>query len=325
MSVQFPDVIATIYASKSTPKIKAGDLNGMQAEIVRLWNALRRNDVHIDDDFLGTTISTSKWQISTGVSLVDDSSVSTGNGAVQLQSTTVNATPTIRTSSGIELGDRDFRLYARVRYTVANTSGVFQLQLRNNLDSIYVDIHSTNGSNWTGEAFGQPSLGGTPYTTDLGIAPSTSYQDLEIIRQSGVLSWRINGSECGTPTSIPDAWPGEIFVNCFRTTSDCTLLCDKLAFWAPRAPISGTAGGFFTGAHVEGTDIAFTPSTSLPVTWTFVTAFPAASDYNVYASVEEVSSFTGDPVPGFQIVKSAGSVQIYPNVAFTGTVHFEAR
>lgn len=181
-----------------------------------------------DDDFLGDTLNRSKWLAASvsgtgAVSVVGAATDAAGMGALQLAPGT--GTATVNTQTFLLTG-RKFRLAALMRYSAFTTGdygiGVYWLAAGNRLQFI-----TQNAGNW------QAWYGTTPTTQTLAVAPSTSYQLLELVYDGTTAYWYIDGVlKYSVAFALGTA--AQAYISVGSSGSACTAFCDVVKFWADR-------------------------------------------------------------------------------------------
>ncbi len=167
-------------------QIPAGDMNDIQDEIVDLWKNVNGSRFDLYDDFCGSAISTSNWKTThAGVTVVDSGTDNKAMGSLQLAATAGNTTPYVY-SSDVLIGTRAFRAMWLMRYATL-TTGDIDVGLLINAGTNRLQFDTTNGGNWAAW------YGAGPTIQTLGVAPSTSYQRLELIYDGTTAYWYIDG------------------------------------------------------------------------------------------------------------------------------------
>jgi hypothetical protein len=181
-----------------------------------------------DDDFLGDTLNRSKWLAASvsgtgAVSVVGAATDAAGMGALQLAPGTGTATVSTQT---FLLTGRKFRLAALMRYSAFTTGdygiGVYWLAAGNRLQFI-----TQNAGNW------QAWYGTTPTTQTLGVAPSTSYQLLELVYDGTTAYWYIDGV-LKHSVAFTLGTAAQAYISVGASGTACTAFCDVVKFWTDR-------------------------------------------------------------------------------------------
>lgn len=168
-------------------KIAAQTIDDLQDTAIVLHNAVRGKGYVRRDEFDGDALDTFRWSdtvTGSGSLTVIDDHAAGGFGALKHAVTATGITD-IR-SRYLPIGANDFWFHARVRKVNATLGNIIVgIHSLDAAEPAY--FHCTSGGNWFS------LIGAT--NTDLAVAISTTYQRLDIVRASGVVSVRINGVE----------------------------------------------------------------------------------------------------------------------------------
>jgi hypothetical protein len=198
----WPFTPLTTYVANSVPAIKASDLNDLQAQDNNAALALWHKDFSIAEDFTGTAISDSLWDLQVADIAIVDDSANGASGAVELNTT--NNTY-FRTTALGSIGTADFRYYARLRW-VTKTTALAIVGLWNPTGPVYRAAFTAGSAqtNW------QASCGAT--SVDTGVAAvNATYKDFYIQRDAGEVTFYIDDALVATisyATSFTDAKAG---------------------------------------------------------------------------------------------------------------------
>jgi hypothetical protein len=315
----FPDVLATSYASGSTPVVKAADLVAMQMEHVREWRALRGADFLIADDFLGDTLNRSIWLASSGLAIQPD--VAAG----ALGSALIPASGSLTTQL-LALGTLDFRLMVAMRfpnYAALTTATDLFIYLLNNGSNVigFRIVRDPNVRNIQIAAYGAsgwPAL--YPPGVDTGMpVPVATYGRLEIRRSGALWTFLINDVLVYSLTyagSASDAFS-------FNIISDGAMQAqiDFFKLHVIRQPVSSATVAQVLGAHAESKTVTFNGTQDyVDLVWT--NPF-ADNSYRLPAPGIFVSS--GPLVISASYAnKTPTGIRVVPSARFTGEVYVDA-
>lgn len=317
MGQTFPDVYATTYLDGNTPAIKAADLNAIQLEEIRIWKALRGADFLVLDDFEGSAIN-NRWGVTgTQVTMQPDASPGGAVGAVQLAADGSHVTQRIVTQK-LGLLTRAFRALWRARISAAvSATGTVRVGLSSpgggSSAADYLHLYATQGTNWKLNI-------GSASDVDLGVAPSTSYQKIEIRRDdAGGLTVLVDDVQRYSGTFSSSLQNSFLCCEANEVSNSTTLLVDAVKLWVPREPVALAIGGAAAGTHTE----------KFPSTWitsdtsksfTFATPF-ADTSYDVFPSLPYISG--GGEAPSFVVTaKSTTGFTVAPSDVWAGSVTF---
>lgn len=174
----------------------------------------------IADEFTGDQINRGIWQDASGHSGVAVGQDNTGFGVVFIEATAGDANPVV-TSQGLFLDTRDFRFRVLQRYTTLNTSGIFQFGFFTG--AAYYSFKSQNGvfsGRWNAH------LNGVDH--DTGVAPSGTWQLLEIIKRDGDLVFLIDGAVVYTAAAFATSLLVTVNLEASRTAADAKIRADRV-------------------------------------------------------------------------------------------------
>jgi hypothetical protein len=183
----WPDSPLTTYVAGSPPWVKANDLNAMQVEPIRLWQAARGGDFLIADEFTGDSLNRSIWTAPTLPVVVGDDSA---NGAFGVAQCVPNGRGQQLLTQMLPIGTNDFRFSARVRFPFYSAAPNAFARI-----GLY-DTGTSNEVYYFEASFGKPNLRCMTAVDSAYVGPpvpQVAYAHLEIRRASGIATFLVDG------------------------------------------------------------------------------------------------------------------------------------
>jgi hypothetical protein len=176
--------------------------------------------VAVKDHFTGNSLDSNTWQstLTTGATaVIIDDDANSGSGALQLTLGSAGGDSLIF-SRNLVIGTGDFRITCCVRKVTLKT---FTVGITG---SVTFYMTASAGGNWNSVS--------NAVTTDLGVAPSTTYQFLDIIRLDGVAYYFIDGTLLHQDTDATAITAGVATYWLHNSASAAAeMRLDSVAYW----------------------------------------------------------------------------------------------
>lgn len=213
-------------------QISAETMNeGLQDFVVQAHRMLRGPGYQRRDDFDGDALDTFKWidtVTATGTVTVGDDNTNGGFGAVTLATGGATGDAAIK-SRLLPIGAVDFSYEARVR-TATLTSGEVIIGINSATAGEKCFFYWSASGNWFANV--------ANVTTDLGVAPSATYQRLVIKRKSGVVKFYVNdvatGDELHSVAFATSIAAGFEHLSIFASSGSVAFKADHSTVWVNR-------------------------------------------------------------------------------------------